>query len=130
MLISIASTMKHNKIEKNHQKSQYFNVLEMSDCTKNFRNSAIYFIRFEHCISPFCFCCLLNKSGVFWLKSTIMNFRRFLLVMMDGNLSFLVIPHGIRNIWIKFQLSGYFFLVLMDFGLIKEVLYKNLYKFL
>ena len=107
--------MKYNKTEKNDPKSKYSNVLEMNSCTKNFWNSAIYFIRPECCVH----CCFRNKSRIFWLKFTIVNFRRFPRTM-EGNV-FLMIPHGIGNIWIKFQLSGKFSLVFIAFGLIQSV---------
>ena len=52
-----------------------------------------------------------------------MNFRS-LPHANDG--IFLVIPHGVRNIWTKFELSSNLFRVLMDFGLILPVYRHNL----
>ena len=52
-----------------------------------------------------------------------MNFRSFPRAMDE--IFFCVIPHDIGNIWIKFQLSRNFSLVLMDFGLIQPVYKVN-----
>ena len=81
-LLILGRTTKLRK-KKKHQKFQYLNVLEMNYCTKNFCNSATYFLKLKRCVSLFYFCCSLNEKEVFWLKFTSMNFRCFLRAM-DG----------------------------------------------